>query len=739
MYSCCSAHQRNRIAYSANLWFKQFMKKRYYRSGKKNSESRPSRPIHYPELTAGADKSLKKIFSQIGVPEKQPFVPDPFQLEAIEAINTSDCLVTAPTGAGKTWIAEQAAKRILENNGKVWYATPLKALTNSIHAAFSKIFGKENVGILTGDIKENTNADIIIGTTEILRNQLYDAMYTGQNLKSDLIILDEAHFLGDAERGVVWEEIMIYLPVRIPLLLLSATIGNPDQIAGWLSTIRDKACKVIENTQRPVPLFPLFFHPSGTLYPLLEKTGKNGNRTRLYKKVYKFNQSNKRLMLAPPGKLPKFSDILKVLSHFDLLPAIFFLKSRVECDRAIKLCDGSLLKHAPEKKQALMERLVQLTAGNPHLSAHPQRPYLEETATAAHHSGHLPDWKVVVETLMAEGLLDAMFATSTVAAGVNFPARSVVILNSDRFNGRDFLSLTTSEFQQMAGRAGRRGMDNIGFATVLPGKYMDVSLVAKLINAPPLNVDSQIKIDFSMVLNLLLSNTPEQVRTLLEKSFASYLIAIGAKAGKSGKKARKKFGNDMEYLWLDFAEHMDFLIQEGFVTPEGTRPAALTEDGIWASKLRIDSPLLVAQSLRDKLLPERDPALLAAMMAAFVNEKEFKDDMLFNTALSKRLKDAFMVLRRGLKPFAIKMLQSGFPAPNLFIQPASLVYAWAHDTPWDELMRKSDFAEGDFARLVLRTSENLRQMTHLKQDFPVFAKTAAEAIDMILKSPVLTV
>ena len=721
------------------LWFKQFMKKRYYRSGKKNSESRPSRPIHYPELTAGADKSLKKIFSQIGVPEKQPFVPDPFQLEAIEAINTSDCLVTAPTGAGKTWIAEQAAKRILENNGKVWYATPLKALTNSIHAAFSKIFGKENVGILTGDIKENTNADIIIGTTEILRNQLYDAMYTGQNLKSDLIILDEAHFLGDAERGVVWEEIMIYLPVRIPLLLLSATIGNPDQIAGWLSTIRDKACKVIENTQRPVPLFPLFFHPSGTLYPLLEKTGKNGNRTRLYKKVYKFNQSNKRLMLAPPGKLPKFSDILKVLSHFDLLPAIFFLKSRVECDRAIKLCDGSLLKHAPEKKQALMERLVQLTAGNPHLSAHPQRPYLEETATAAHHSGHLPDWKVVVETLMAEGLLDAMFATSTVAAGVNFPARSVVILNSDRFNGRDFLSLTTSEFQQMAGRAGRRGMDNIGFATVLPGKYMDVSLVAKLINAPPLNVDSQIKIDFSMVLNLLLSNTPEQVRTLLEKSFASYLIAIGAKAGKSGKKARKKFGNDMEYLWLDFAEHMDFLIQEGFVTPEGTRPAALTEDGIWASKLRIDSPLLVAQSLRDKLLPERDPALLAAMMAAFVNEKEFKDDMLFNTALSKRLKDAFMVLRRGLKPFAIKMLQSGFPAPNLFIQPASLVYAWAHDTPWDELMRKSDFAEGDFARLVLRTSENLRQMTHLKQDFPVFAKTAAEAIDMILKSPVLTV
>ena len=386
-----------------------------------------------------------------------------------------------------------------------------------------------------------------------------------------------------------------------------------------------------------------------------------------------------------------------------------------------------------------MDRLAQLTENNPHLSAHPQRPFLEETATAAHHSGHFPAWKVVVETLMAEGLLDAMFATSTVAAGVNFPARSVVILNSDRFNGQDFMSLTPSEFQQMAGRAGRRGMDNIGFATLLPGKYMDVSLVGKLVNAPPLNVDSQIKIDFSMVLNLLLSNTPEQVRTLLEKSFASYLITIGADAGKSGRKARKKFGNDIKYLWLDFTEHKDFLIQEGFVTPEGERPCTLTEDGIWASKLRIDSPLLVAQSLRDKLLPERDPALLAAMIAAFVNEKEFKDDFLFNTALSKRLKDTFMVLRRGLKPFAIKMLQAGFPAPNLFVQPAYLVYAWAHDTPWDELMRKSDFAEGDFARLILRTAENLRQMTHLSQDFPVFAKTAAQAIDMILKAPVVTV
>jgi len=552
----------------------------------------------------------------------------------------------------------------------------------------------------------------------------------------DLIILDEAHYLGDAERGVVWEEIMIYLPVRIPLLLLSATIGNPDQIAGWLAEIRGKTCEIIENNVRPVPLHPIFFHPSGTLFPLLQNL--EHGRPRLHKKVYKFVNSKRKPMLAPPGKLPRFADVLQVMDHYDLLPAIFFLKSRAECDQAVKLCNGSLLKKDPDRKAALMQRLDQLTQENPHLAAHPQRRYLEETGTAGHHSGHLPAWKVVVETLMAEGLLDAMFATSTVAAGVNFPARSVVILNSDRFNGRDFLSLTPSEFQQMAGRAGRRGMDKVGFGMVLPGKFMDLSLIAKLVNAPPLNVDSQIKIDFSMVLNLLLSHTPEQVRTLLEKSFASYLISAGHGSGNSGKKARKKYGFDMEHLWLDFIEHMNFLIQEGFVTPEDTKPAALTDDGIWASKLRIDSPLLVAQALRDKLLPDRDPALLAAMMGAFVNEKEFKDDPLYQTAIPKRLKETFLTLRKGLKPFAITMLKQGFPAPNLFIQPAILLNAWAHDTPWDELMTGSDYAEGDFARLILRTAENLRQMTKLKDDFPVIAATARESIDMILKEPVVT-
>ena len=333
---------------------------------------------------------------------------------------------------------------------------------------------------------------------------------------------------------------------------------------------------------------------------------------------------------------------------------------------------------------------------------------------------------------MAGGLLDAMFATSTVAAGVNFPARSVVVLNSDRFNGTEFMGLTPSEFQQMTGRAGRRGMDNIGFAIVLPGKFMDLNYVAKLINSPPLDIESQININFSMVLNLLLSHTPDQIKLLLEKSFASHLILSGK---KRGKKAREKFGTGLELLWNDFLDHMDFMIDEKFVIKQGT----LTEDGIWASKLRIDAPLLVAQAIRENFLPQNDPALLAAIIGSFVNEKEFTDDPLYSKALPKRLKEVFLDTRKGLKPFAEKLLEKGFDAPNLFIQPSLLIYLWAHDEPWEDIVTGSDFAEGDLARLILRTGDNLRQVAKLEENFPVIAKTAKEAMDLLLKEPIVTI
>jgi len=670
----------------------------------------------------GADASLKKIFAGIGVPPGKTFTPDLFQTEALEVIERSDCLVTAPTGAGKTWIAEQAIARIRNRGGKSWYASPLKALSNGIYAEFSKIFGLENVGILTGDRQENPDAPIIIGTTEILRNQLYDAMHHGKSLATDFVVLDEAHFLGDEDRGVVWEEIMIYLPLRIPLLLLSATIGNADQIAAWLSSIRSSPCTVIQETVRPVPLFPLFFHPSGTLMPLTA-AGKQGRQPQIYKKVNQYIKSRQRSSFGNPRDLPPFDEILRVLRKYNLLPAIFFLKSRADCDRALDLCRRQMKFEKSRRWQLgpIIEDYIQHTQ---HIANHRQRWHLEHLAVGAHHSGQLPSWKLVLEKLMTEGLLDAVFATSTVAAGVNFPARTVAFLNSDRFNGKGFLPLTSTELHQMTGRAGRRGMDKIGFGLVIPDKYMDVRLVARLLSSPASDIGSQIRINFSMVLNLLLSHRPEQIQGLLSKSFATFLLS----------RARRDIcqPESREQLWQDFLHHLNFLKATGFVSAEDE----LTPDGNWASQLRVDQPLLIAEGFRKEVFPQDKSDLLAAMIASFVNERE-TDDRINQELVPDPLARAHSKLSKGLRPFAARMAQSGFDVRPLYFRPAVAVFAWAQEESWERVLRIAEMEEGDLAMLILRTADNLRHIRNLKDVFPEAAATAAEAIDKIMREPVV--
>jgi superfamily II RNA helicase len=682
----------------------------------KGHSTKKSKSFH---IKPGADAKLKKIFAEIGVPDRQPFMPDPFQLQALSAIQHSDCLVTAPTGAGKTWIAEKAIARTKSKGGKSWYACPLKALSNAKHAEFCSIFGSQSVGILTGDRKENPDAPIIVGTTEILRNQLYDAMYRGESLAADFVVLDEAHFLGDEDRGVVWEEIIIYLPIRIPLLLLSATVGNADQIAGWLSSIRQKTCTVIAETKRPVALYPLFMHPSGTLLPLIVPA-KPSAKEKMYKKVRDFIKTNP--MRLSSG-LPPFNDILRVLKKYHLLPAIFFLKSRADCDQALNLCRRNQLIDS-QRKDKITEKISVLIDKSPHILNHRQLWHLKNLAVGSHHSGQMPSWKLVLEKLMTEGLLDAVFATSTVSAGVNFPARSVIFLNSDRFNGKQFLPLTATEFHQMTGRAGRRGMDNIGFALLIPNKFMDIGLILKLLNSPPSAVISQIRINFSMVLNLLLSHTPAEIEVMLKKSFAAYQIRKS-----KPKRPIKRIHKD---LWSDFLHHLSFLQQTGFATANGK----LTEDGKWASQLRVDQPLMIAECFRLGLLPGSEPGLLAGIMASFVNERE-SDDSVSKKIMSRQLWKAFSSLTVGLKPFARHMMAQGFEARPLFIRPAVAIYAWTTGHSWENVVALAEMEEGDIATLILRTADNLRHIRALKRVFPEAAQTASLAIDLLLREPVV--
>ena len=246
--------------------------------GKRRSsagESRQRLDVDVPLATGSYGRELSRLLADIGTPKAAPFKPDPFQLEALAALESEDVLVTAPTGSGKTWIASEEIRRLLDAGKRAWYTTPLKALTNSKYQEFSDEFGKERVGILTGDRKQNSDAPLIVGTTEIFRNQLFDAMRGGHDVRADLVVFDEAHYLADEDRGHVWEEAIILTPPRIRLLLLSATIGNAREFASWIEEVRGVRCGVVTRPgARPVPLRAAFLLPDKRLLPLLGEDGK---------------------------------------------------------------------------------------------------------------------------------------------------------------------------------------------------------------------------------------------------------------------------------------------------------------------------------------------------------------------------------------------------------------------------------------------------------------------------------
>jgi len=673
-----------------------------------DQEKRPiHEPHHSPRLKPEIDPRLQDVFKKIGKPLRTDFIPDPFQLEALEAIKHSDCLVTAPTGSGKTWIAEQAIASVLKHGRRCWYASPLKALSNSKWVEFSARFDGANVGILTGDTKENINAPIIVGTTEILRNQLYDTMHRGENFPCDLVVIDEAHYLGDTDRGVVWEEVMIYLPSRIHLLLLSATIGNSDELSGWLSRLRNKPCVVIKEKKRSVPLYPLFFHPSKQLLPYLDNK-------KLFPGVIDFleqNSRNRHLRYSTP----RISNILDTMDRFNLTPAIFFLKSRAECDAALSHCHPASSNIEDEDFDQTLNELLERF---PFLAFHRHLSFLKRCRVASHHGGQLPAWKFLVETMMNRSHLRAIFATSTVAAGVNYPARTIVLFNSDRYNGYEFCPMNSIDFHQMTGRAGRRGQDKIGFMLAIPGRFMDVYHIRKLMYKRPEAIESQLKSDFSMVLNLLLSQSLDDIQMIFGRSLASY--QDGWENG------------DKQYRWNNFMRHLHFLQKEDFVD-ENNR---LTENGIWASKLRLDQPLLIAECLKKGIFPRYDAKLLAALIAPFVYDGD-QEIKITRKITPRKLYQGFNRVKHSLHDLLNRMVEENFPVNRMFLWPAWAIYAWARGTSWESITEQIHITDGDFAMLITRTSDNLRQIASLKDSHPEVASLAYEAIDMILREPVV--
>src|SRR5690242_11657565 len=449
-------------------------------------------------------RDVKRLLAGIGTPQPLPFKPDPFQLEALAALELNDVLVTAPTGSGKTWIAREEIRRLLEHGQRAWYTTPLKALTNSKYQEFIDEFGADRVGILTGDRKENSDAPLIVGTTEIYRNQLFDSLRGGNDVTADLVVLDEAHYLADEDRGHVWEEAIILTPPRIRLLLLSATIGNAHEFALWLEEVRGVRCGVITGPpKRPVPLRSAVLLPDRRLV------------TRMNTETRGSQDKKQRMPEMPPATL------LATLEGYNLLPAIVFLPTRRRCDQAAS--EAALSRRDPNdtRREARRDFMRAFVEQNAEVRGHRHWDTIIRGGVASHHAGHIPAWKLVIEKLMSAGLLDAIFATATVAAGVDFPARSVVLTGADARTGNGWRALSASELQQMTGRAGRRGRDNVGFVVAAPGLHQDPERIAQLLKASPDPLTSQFRATYTTLLNLLDAyGSFESVREIAERSFA---------------------------------------------------------------------------------------------------------------------------------------------------------------------------------------------------------------------------
>lgn len=482
---------------------------------------------------AARSRPVRRLLEGIGAPVSAPFKADPFQLEALAAVEREDVLVTAPTGSGKTWIAREEIRRLLAAGRRAWYTSPLKALTNSKYQEFTAAFGAEQVGILTGDRKEKPDAPLIVGTTEVYRNQLFDALREGRELRADLVVMDEAHYLADEERGHVWEEAIILTPPRVRLLMLSATVGRAGEFARWVEEVRGVRCGVVARPgARPVPLRAVFLFPEGQLAPLFDDAGRFNLEIASYlqRAQQPRHQSSSRWggerrdqRSASKMNMPEMppASLLAALDAYDLLPAIIFLPTRRRCDEAaVEASVGRRGGEAErrERRRGLMQAFVEQ---HPEIKKHKHWETLVRGGVASHHAGHLPAWKLAIEELMSAGLLDAIFATMTVAAGVDFPARTVVLTNTDARTGRGWRTLSVSEVQQMTGRAGRRGRDRVGFVVAAPGTHQDPQCLAALLHGDPEPLESQFRATYTTLLNLLDAYGDfVHVREIAERSFA---------------------------------------------------------------------------------------------------------------------------------------------------------------------------------------------------------------------------
>ncbi|MBK17139.1 MAG: DEAD/DEAH box helicase [Prochlorococcus sp. SP3034] len=451
------------------------------------------------------------------------FQLDKFQVDAIKAINSGSSIVlTAPTGSGKTLLGEFAIYRALSHKNRVFYTTPLKALSNQKFRDFSSQFGDKNVGLLTGDISINRDSPILVMTTEIFRNMLYGefAELDDPLINLESVILDECHYMNDPQRGTVWEETIIHCPSNTQIIALSATISNSSQLQNWINEVHGPT-SLINSNIRPVPLEFIFCSSKG-FHPLLNKKGNGIHPNCKVWRAPKGQLRKSKFGRITQPKSPSLSFVISTLAQRNMLPAIYFIFSRKGCDKAVEnIKDLSLVNYSEAN---LINQKLSLYIQN-NQEGLQDKIHFEalKRGIASHHAGLLPAWKELVEELFQNGLLKVVFATETLAAGINMPARTTIISSLSKRTEDGHRLLFSSEFLQMSGRAGRRGKDTQGYVVTLQNRFEGAKEASALAISKPNSLVSQFTPSYGMVLNLLQNYSIEKSRELIKRSFGSFV------------------------------------------------------------------------------------------------------------------------------------------------------------------------------------------------------------------------
>jgi superfamily II RNA helicase len=682
-----------------------------------------------------------------------PFPPDHFQLRAFRSLDAGhSVLVSAPTGSGKTLVAAYAVHRALQADGKAFYTTPLKALSNQKYGELVATYGKEHVGLLTGDTAVKPDAPVVVMTTEVLRNMLL----AGSDLLRGLhtVVLDEVHFLQDPYRGGVWEEVLVLAALDVRFVCLSATVNNANELGQWLQSIRGDTDVIVER-HRPIVLRHLYAaqrreDDETLLLPLLNHGKPGGEGQRIDQAVRRALQGRP-TGWQPRGRGPRLpyrtplrTELITALEAQELLPAIVFIFSRAACDDAVRqvLRDGVRLTDPDERLaiRLIAERRTE-TLSDEDLGVLGYDDWLEglEAGVASHHAGLVPVFRETVEECFAAGLLQVVFATETLSLGINMPARTVVIERFTKYGGAGRASLTSGEYLQLTGRAGRRGLDEEGHAVVVWSSETTFGEAARVAMAPPPDLRSTFRPTYNLAVNLISRFDRETANEVLHRSFAQW-------------QAQRA-----DLLSLQLSHRVAVLAEWGYVDGWSLTPA-----GHRLSRIYHESDLLVAEALSSQLLDGAEPAVLAGVVSSVVFEPRRARRLAGHRGThppvrrhrgrsgapdrlgEKRVADLLWRCEAvGALAERIRAAEEVHLVPRTR-QPASglstAVASWARGASFETALGVAardvgDVAPGDFVRTIKSVADLVQQVANVATD-PVTKRSAREAVGLLLRGVV---